>query len=354
MERIKEESGFNRIVHFSDGSEPGIPLGKFRITIRLVGRRDHTELEGDLFDCTSMFLNPLLVRDFKEAVSDDIVATHPETKTIIDVTPIREDAFEDEKENTGLADPNATLEPPKNSSEPKTLKDSLIDAIKSFRTYPLSSVCRVLLLEQGFNSDRQLILQFGRLNPLTDYASIPDEMSRDFLRGQRGVECVVNGEGLSLPTRLELPDGLGLGYIHWIVPDDPVHDSKVDVKALRGAQFLCQIAPWVHHDQETTQVIRSLEDRIKNKDEALLNMSDDLSTASTELDSYKLAMNKLTRHGTGNEQMKKRSSFKTFLYYAIPTIGFTIVGFGIGGDFVGSFVGSIAGLFTGAWFSDRY
>jgi hypothetical protein len=261
----------------------------------------------------------------------------------------------DEKEATSAADAgiSTTIEDKSLLAlVPKHFKASLDDAVKAFREYPLSSVCRVLIMKQGFNSDKHIILQFGRLHPLIDYATIPDEMSRDFIRGQRGVQCIVNGEGLSLPTKRELPDGLGTGYIHWLIPDDPVQDSEMELQALNAAQILIDIVPWIHHDLETREIRRAYEDVIKSKDESLDEMSEEVKAKSTELDAYRKMLAAFRRHDNKNDSMGKKPDFYDFICYTLPTVSFFGLGLGIGG-MVGSLGGLFLGLVVGAWFSYR-
>jgi hypothetical protein len=358
MQRVKEDSRIHRIVRFTEKSTLGVPLGKFRITIRLAGQRSHTELEGNLYDATSRFLNQLLVSDFKYFVCDEISSSNPAVKDIINVTPIYEDTVqegESQREFEFVSDPHTAES---NDSAIQTVdlnkhfEASLDDAVKAFRSLPISEVCRVLILEQDFTSTKHIILQFGRLHPLTDYASVPDELSRGFIRGQRGVECVVNGEGLSLPTKHELPDELGEGYIHWLVPDDPVWDSGLDVTALRAASVLCQILPWIHHDLEAKELKKALEGVLKSKDESLGEMGNNVKATSVELDADDRVFAAFRRHSNKEDTRVKKTDFMDFVCYAFPTVMFWGVGWGVG-EVVGSMAGLFLGLIVGAWFSYR-
>lgn len=357
MQRVNEDSRIHRIVRFSEKPTLGVPLGKFRITIRLSGQRNHTELEGNLYDATSRFINRLLVSDFKYFVCDEIAATNPVAKNVIDVTPIYEESIpESEALNSQIVSDPHTAE--SNDSGIKTVDlnkhfdSSLEEAVKAFRSLPIGEICRVLILEQDFNSVKHIILQFGRLHPLTDYASVPDELSRGFIRGQRGVECVVNGEGLSLPTKHELPDDLGEGYIHWLVPDDPVWDSELDVKALKAASVLCEIVPWIHHDLEAKALKKALEGVLKSKDESIDEMGDQVKASSTELDADNRAFNAFNRHADRGNSVAKKTDFMDFVCYALPTVTFWGIGWGVGQAF-GSMGGLFLGLVVGAWFSYR-
>lgn len=355
MQRVREDDRIHRIVRFSEKPTLGVPLGKFRITIRLAGQRKHTELEGDLFDATSWFINKLLVSDFKYFICDEIAANNPNVKGVLDVTPIYEDMSTENEASSIVVDPH-TVEASESAIDfvdsKKHFECSLENAVKAFRSLPITDICRVLILEPDFSSIKHILLQFGRLHPLTDYASVPDEFGRGFIRGQRGVECVVTGEGLSLPTKRELPDDLGEGYIHWLVPDDPVWDSTLDVQALKGASALLEILPWIHHDTESKVLRKALEGVLKSKDDSLSEMGDQVKASSTELDADNRVFNAFNRHGERKDSVVKKTDFMDFVCYALPTVTLWGVGYGVG-QLAGSMAGLFLGLVVGAWFSYR-
>jgi len=340
---MNDESIINRVNPLSDKILIGMPLGKFRIKIRAAGQKFHTELEGELYDATDRFINTSLVTQFKQIVCDDIKAI----KGVFDTSPIYEETPSNPVDSDTEPEVTAIATQPEKP-------EKLLETVKAFRAFPLGKVCRVLILDEEGTRYNHIILQFGRLNLLTDYATIPDKLGRTVLHGQK-VTFQASGWGMSLPQRRELPDGLGKGFIHWFIPDDQAKDSAIAVENTKGAAVLCEIVPFLRQTVNLGEYKRAKENQIKAKDDAIKEIGNELKAQSVETDLMHKVFSLFKRHDKGTANPIKQHDFWDFIGYAVPWAGFSLVGLGLasgsGSEVTGVLFGGILGLIVGAGFN---
>lgn len=343
----EDDSKLNRLNPVGDKPLIGAPLGKFRVIIRAAGQMRHTELQGDVFDATDLFGNDFIVGKFKKVVCDEISTVHK----IVDMTPIYEEnkqIYSDKKNPVSTA---STVEANETalSKTKEAQRDVLEEAVCAFRAFPLGKVCRVLILKEDFSSDKHIILQFGRLRMLTEYASMPHSLGRTLLHGGK-VLFSVTGWGLSLPTRRMLPDNLGKGYIHWIIPDDPNHGSKAALEAMKDANTLTDILPYIPQTVKHDEYKKSKDAQVKAAEDACKEMTATVQAKSVENDFYHRVIAAFQRHKT-LETPTKGHDFMDFVFYAVPTVLLYFIGSSFGD--LGAIGGLILGLLSGGFLSYR-
>lgn len=337
MKPLTDESSMDRFTKASNKPLVGIPLGKFRLTVRVAGQKFHTEIQGKLFDATSRFNNPSVIRKFKTVVSEEIQSIY-DIKELNKIFEETGDVFDEEtwlSSNKDLIDKTDSPTP------------DIEAVLKLFRAFPMGKICRFLILEEDHSSDKHIIVQFGRLNVLTEYASLPSRLDRGLVRGQE-VTFACSGWGLSLPTKRKMPSGIGKGYIHWMIPDDPNVGSNTAVKILKPAEALVGIVPYMHQTMEIKEYKKAKEEQLKAKDDALVEMGAEASSTAVELDFLTKIVRTFRRHDAKTGVVGKKPDFMDFILYAAPTLLFSLLGLGVG-ELMGTFAGMVCGLITGGY-----
>lgn len=326
----------------------GAPLQKFRLIIKAAGQKRHTELVGDVYDVTDKFMSPYLVARFKRLICDEICAI----RHIVDSSPIYE---EDLIVNNADLSKNEGVEAEKASEKLAELHPSTDESIKqvvgAFKAFKLSGICRVLLLDEDYSDEMHIIIQFGRLNALTDYATIPNMIGRSYLKSQNIVYFAM-GWGLSLPMRRKLPDNLGKGHVHWIIPTDLNRDSEAAVSVLKQATVFAEIIPHMHQEVVFDDYKKATDGQIHSLKTALNESTPIIKVQATQLEVFNFLKSRLLRHGPMADISGGSGDFKTFVCYALPTIAFGFLGLAGWGGF-GAVVGMFLGLVSGGFFASK-
>lgn len=313
----------------SIGAHPtfGVPLGKFRVTIRYARQTSYREWEGELSDATTRFTNPLLQDQFKELILKEI--RHAKNvhgcKTVIDVA-------KEGSESTVIV--NAPIQ----DSE----KAPIDSAEKAFEMFDFSKVCRVVVLEEFFSHQKHLIVQMGRLRSIVDYASFNDKAQNTLLRGEK-VDGVIDGMGISFAQKQYLL-GFDEVYIHLFFPSDHARSEAIDSESLKNAGFLAKWVTVIPHTVDVEALIKAKDDEIRSNKDLVKRMLNVLNRKGIRLDAATIAVGGHETKTKDEDLVPSKFDLIDAFLVAVPTLLFGAVGLTF--DPVGSLVGSMIGLFT--------
>jgi hypothetical protein len=325
LKTLRKEDKVSQVMAI--GSRPvfGVPLGKCKMIFRYAGQRSFIELEGSVFDATTLFCNVELQAEFKELILEEIAFLEESRKPAVDRT-------------------ETSTDKPQSTDIQPAEKSPIDEAKEQFKNYDFTEVCNVLILEESFTRQRHIILQVGRLGSLTEYASYCDRSQWNLMRGLK-VEFIVDGLGISFPHRQRLID-LGEVYIHIFIPTDHRKNSSVVLEALNKAKPLAQIIPYIPQALDIKEMLRAKDAIIGSKDDSLRIMKTELTEKSTELDAVLIA---IAGHGTKSPPATltpKRLDFWDAVIAGVPAFICAAIGeaLGPGGWLGGLVVGWLIGF----------
>jgi hypothetical protein len=152
--------------------------------------------------------------------------------------------------------------------------------------------------------------------------------------------------------RRRLPDDLGKGYVHWMIPDDLVESSETAVSIIKEAGILTDILLNIKQNVDYQEVKRAWDAIVRAKDETREEALQEVKAKSVELDLDDKIFSAFRRHSNRDSTPYESHSLKEFLFYALPTVLLAAAG-GSGWGVTGCIGGMFVGLLGGAFLNSR-
>ena len=281
---------------------PGVSLGYFEVIGRYAGQKLLKRLRGVLVECTPLFLNSELDRQFREIIAEDLEA-YAEKET-------GEKALE------------------------------LKELAEKVRKQSLENLCRIIAVrDRGFS--KHLLVQYGNVDkPLSAYAA--NEPSSRFTFGFGFLsQGVITGQIYTLPQPLQV-HRLGKVNVHLFCPDDPDSSGQVN----KAPTWMAKVALYVPAIVEYKEQVRVERELRLEKERQLKEMALELSAAATERDALRRILQSFSTTGDLPERLvPKRFDLMDFITLSLPTVTLYVIAENIG---VPSIIGLFIGLMIGA------
>jgi len=230
---------------------PGIPLGWYEIKGFYAGGDLFKKFEGRLVDATSYFLSPEIAYQLKEGMIEDV---------------------EEVLQRSSLRD-----------------AQDLKEALNDFRDWNgLDKILRVLVIRQRLA--KHVLIQWGHIGPLNQYASNEEEVKFSFGFGHES-KGTIGGSLHSLPHRWDIklrenPEGelsLGKCYVHLFKP----YDRRNKEDEVKPPEYLAKIALYAPIAVESKELWKSMERRLEQKDHNISKLTEENERLSALADTYK-------------------------------------------------------------------
>ncbi len=285
---------------------PGISLGYYEVLGRYAGKKLLKRLKGPLVDCTSIFINPDVEREFKEMVAEDIKALLPK--------------------------------------ETDTEKKADLQAIKNQfpMEFSLSNMCRVIAMRHKGLS-KHILIQWDHMDkPLNEFAANEPEAKLTLGFGFLS-KGVIGGEIDSFPQPWNIHK-LGKVHVHLFRPDVP--RGTIENLTKEPPKWLARLALFARSSLEFKEERATYKAQLSEKDRKMADMGKELSAMATEVDALRRTLRGFVTTGKLPESVKpKRVDIGDFVTIALPTlIGSIVARFFEVEVLAGVFIGLLVGI----------
>jgi hypothetical protein len=136
---------------------------------------------------------------------------------------------------------------------------------------------------------------------------------------------LADGSAATLPHRQRLHE-LGEVFLHVFIPEDHKFNSKINSKILALAKPLLAIIPFIPGTVDIDQTLKSKDDEIASKEDALKLARESLSEKATRNDSGKIAVAGFEEYNPEDTGHHSRFDFTDGLLIAAPTVLLALLG----------------------------